>query len=437
MAADAVPLSVPGGGAVSQGPVALRGSPTPASSGGPNPASSPAPAASTCGSAGANSSTSPTAQPSADGSSASGSGAASSASAQSKPSGKGSSGESGNTSGVGSRDRSGASRAGPAQTTAQGVAQAAAGTNDFSAALAQSLATTSADSATTTDTSAAKSPAADTSKSSEPPAKQSGTDPVSTALTLLEQALAGAMVGIPSTLAVSGAPAASTNSASSPDSGAIHTVGNGSAAALNALLTQNLASDLKAGASNPAPAGGSSTSAAPAATANSAAAAFTAAAQLPSASHVGSQQGAIDSSTMALASQVGTGAWTDELGAKVTWMAHQGIESASLQLSPEHLGPLQVNISVRDGQASVWFGAAQPDTRTALQQSLPQLRQLFASQGLTLADAGVSREPPRGQSRQSSARSATPVSAVTAVHLESPGSRTSTAGGLGLLDTYV
>lgn len=133
---------------------------------------------------------------------------------------------------------------------------------------------------------------------------------------------------------------------------------------------------------------------------------------------------------------MGTSAWTDELGAKVTWMAHQGIESASLQLSPEQLGPLQVSISVHDGQASVWFGAAQADTRTALEQALPQLRQLFANQGLTLADAGVSREPPRGQSRQQPARTSAPVSGVAAANLDSPGVRTSVAGGLGLVDTY-
>jgi flagellar hook-length control protein FliK len=139
---------------------------------------------------------------------------------------------------------------------------------------------------------------------------------------------------------------------------------------------------------------------------------------------------------MTLASQVGTSAWSDELGTKLTWMAQQGIQSASLQLSPEHLGPLQVNISVHEGQASVWFGAAQPDTRAALQQSLPQLRQLFANQGLTLADAGVSRESPRGQERQSSGRSASSAAAIAAVD-EGSGSHVTTTGGLGLLDTYV
>jgi flagellar hook-length control protein FliK len=117
-------------------------------------------------------------------------------------------------------------------------------------------------------------------------------------------------------------------------------------------------------------------------------------------------------------------------------MAQQGIQSASLQLSPEHLGPMQVTISVRDGQASVWFGAAQPDTRAALQQSLPQLRQLFANQGLTLADAGVSRESPRGQDRQRPTRAGAPVSGVSAVGLESSAGSTSISGGLGLVDTY-
>ena len=139
---------------------------------------------------------------------------------------------------------------------------------------------------------------------------------------------------------------------------------------------------------------------------------------------------------MTVGSPVGSTAWTDELGTKVTWMAHQGIESASLQLSPEHLGPLQVTISVRDGQASVWFGAAQPDTRSALQQSLPQLRQLFASQGLTLADAGVSRESPRGQDQQRATRSVAPIAGVTAVTLDASTGGASLATTLGLVDTY-
>lgn len=107
-----------------------------------------------------------------------------------------------------------------------------------------------------------------------------------------------------------------------------------------------------------------------------------------------------------LRSPVGTPAWREELGTQLTWMAHRGVESASLRLSPEHLGPLEVRISMHAGEASVWFGAANADTRSALDQSLPQLREMFASQGLVLADAGVFRDAPRGQPKSVSVSSA-------------------------------
>ena len=293
--------------------------------------------------------------------------------------------------------------------------------------------------AATTNATSSKTQTSGTDDSSEPAPKHSAADPAASALTLLEQALAAALVAMPTPPAGPGAPAAPADSASSSVSSAT-AGGGGSSAMLNALLAQSLAAGSGTGTgtgtagSNSAPAGGSATPAAPTATAGAAAAALTAIAHLPTTPHIGLQQGTADS--MSLASQVGTGAWTDELGTKLTWMARQGIESASLQLSPEHLGPLQVSISVHDGQASVWFGAAQPDTRAALEQSLPQLRQLFAGQGLTLADAGVSREPPRGQDRQSPGRAGAPATAIAAIGPESPDGHVSNAGGLGLLDTY-
>ena len=277
-----------------------------------------------------------------------------------------------------------------------------------------------------------------TSESSEATAKHSAADPVSTALTLLEQALAGALAGAPSaTPAATGSTAAASGASTqalTSDGGSRgrSAAGKSTSTVLATLLTQNLATDLKAGTTTAAPTDSSSAGATPALAAT---AALTAA-QSMAASHVGSSQARSDSATTALSSPVGSDAWTDELGARLTWMAHQGIDSACLQLSPEHLGPLQVTISVHNGQASVWFGAAQPDTRTALQQSLPQLRQLFANQGLTLADAGVSRESPQGQSRQSAVRPSAGISGVAAVSVDSSASRGSVAGGLGLVDTY-
>ena len=108
---------------------------------------------------------------------------------------------------------------------------------------------------------------------------------------------------------------------------------------------------------------------------------------------------------------VGSAAWADEIGSRLTMMADQGKQTASLRLSPEHLGPLEIRIAIRDDQASVWFGAAHADTRAAIEHALPRLRELFESQGMSLADAGVHHEAPRehaapdGQSSASTASS--------------------------------
>lgn len=135
-----------------------------------------------------------------------------------------------------------------------------------------------------------------------------------------------------------------------------------------------------------------------------------------------------------LRAPVGTHVWKEELGAQLTWMASNGREAASLRLSPEHLGPLEIRISVQDGAASVYFGATNADTRSALEQSLPRLRELFASQGLVLADACVSRDSPRNQFKPATFTSdprrssdAGVEHSVTAV----------TLARAGLIDTYV
>jgi len=129
---------------------------------------------------------------------------------------------------------------------------------------------------------------------------------------------------------------------------------------------------------------------------------------------------------------VGTQAWADELGSRLTMMTEKGQHTASLRLSPEHLGPLEIRIAMREDQASVWFGAAHADTRAAIEHALPRLRELFAAQGMSLADAGVFREPPKqqpsewhGTSREDASAHASSEAAVTAGRVQ-----------VGLLDTY-
>jgi flagellar hook-length control protein FliK len=131
---------------------------------------------------------------------------------------------------------------------------------------------------------------------------------------------------------------------------------------------------------------------------------------------------------------VGTPAWKDDLGTQLTWMAVNGREAASLRLSPEHLGPLDIRISMHEGEASVYFGASNAETRIALEQSLPRLREMFAAQGMVLADAGVSRDAPRNAFKPSSqpgtTRSVSDAASEASV-------KSVTLSRMGLIDTYV
>jgi flagellar hook-length control protein FliK len=114
--------------------------------------------------------------------------------------------------------------------------------------------------------------------------------------------------------------------------------------------------------------------------------------------HAGTDVG---STTLTIHAPVGSAAFADEVGARVAGLGQSGITQAQLQMNPADLGPVQVHITMQAGQASVWFGASHADTRAALEQSLPRLRELFAGAGMPLTDAGVFREPPQQQQAQS------------------------------------
>ena len=86
---------------------------------------------------------------------------------------------------------------------------------------------------------------------------------------------------------------------------------------------------------------------------------------------------------------VGSHNWAAELGNKLTLLATRDAQSATLYMTPADLGPVQVRIEMKHDQASVWFTAEHPDTRSALEQALPKLRELFSAQGMSLTDAGV------------------------------------------------
>jgi flagellar hook-length control protein FliK len=132
-------------------------------------------------------------------------------------------------------------------------------------------------------------------------------------------------------------------------------------------------------------------------------------------------------------SRVDSRQWADDIGTHLSAMVANKTHSASLQLTPDNLGPVQVKIEVNSNQANVWFTADHPDTRTALEQSLPRLRELFASQGMSLMDAGVFGHGAQQQAPMFS-RNAQPSYGMT--DMSTDVTSTQVILKVGLLDTY-
>lgn len=91
-----------------------------------------------------------------------------------------------------------------------------------------------------------------------------------------------------------------------------------------------------------------------------------------------------------LATPVGAPAFPAHLAAEVATIGLAGVEHAQIELRPRELGPVRVELSMSGEAARIAFSAAHPDTRQAIEQSLPILKDLLAERGLMLAGASVS-----------------------------------------------
>jgi flagellar hook-length control protein FliK len=120
----------------------------------------------------------------------------------------------------------------------------------------------------------------------------------------------------------------------------------------------------------------------------------------------------------------------------MTMMTLRGQHDGSLSLTPEHLGPVEVRISVSQNTAHVWFGAQHADARAALAEALPRLREMFGDAGMTLGHADVSQQAPRQGSREG-ALTRVGVAQVDGVDVVDTTNQPAVRVALGLVDTYV
>jgi len=71
-------------------------------------------------------------------------------------------------------------------------------------------------------------------------------------------------------------------------------------------------------------------------------------------------------------------------------MANQDSHSASLQLNPRQLGPLEVRMSIEGDRAQLSFVSNHAAVRDAVETALPRLREMLGTVGLIQVDVNVS-----------------------------------------------
>src|SRR5665213_857792 len=144
-----------------------------------------------------------------------------------------------------------------------------------------------------------------------------------------------------------------------------------------------------------------------------------------------------------VAQPAGSAGFPAEAAGQIAQLVHINSERAQLHVHPAAMGPIDVTLRVHRGEVSVTMVAADAHTRAALEQSLPQLRDLLANQGLALTNASVNDQSPRdggqaagGRARGSSVASVTGAGAGDSVAVIAPAPMSAGIAIRRLVDLY-
>ena len=87
--------------------------------------------------------------------------------------------------------------------------------------------------------------------------------------------------------------------------------------------------------------------------------------------------------------------WNADFGERIVWMAKNDQQSAQISINPAQLGPVQITLNLHGDQASAVFASPHAEVRQAIQDAMPQLREMLASSGISLGQANVGAQLPQ------------------------------------------
>lgn len=100
-----------------------------------------------------------------------------------------------------------------------------------------------------------------------------------------------------------------------------------------------------------------------------------------------------------------TAPWREAFGEKVSSMVTMNLDTASIQVSPEQLGPLDIAIRFdQQDRAMISVVAANPEAKGIVEASLPQLVKMLEQGGIQLGSTQVSTQQQASQQAQQQAQ---------------------------------
>jgi len=93
--------------------------------------------------------------------------------------------------------------------------------------------------------------------------------------------------------------------------------------------------------------------------------------------------------TPAVSTAIQDSRWPHEFSERVVWIAKNDQQLAQINISPAQLGPVQITVNINGDQASINFASPHPEVRKAIEDALPNLREMLATSGISLGQSNV------------------------------------------------
>ncbi len=93
----------------------------------------------------------------------------------------------------------------------------------------------------------------------------------------------------------------------------------------------------------------------------------------------------------AISVPVGEKGWDNVLSNRVMWMVGSQMQQASLHVTPRHLGPVDIQVSIQNDQTNISFLTNNAAVKEALESAIPRLREMFADNNMQLVNVDVAQ----------------------------------------------